>query len=110
MTEFYVTYKLAIKLKAIGCQQSSLHYYHNRTKQVHHINDIPKIRDFGKFYTSAFVDAELDQYLPDGVTLVKKHGMWVANYKIYSTVESRLVANAKASLVILLDKKEYIKL
>lgn len=110
MTEFYITYKLALKLRAIGIKQNSLHYYHNRTKEVNHINDIPKIRDFDKFYTSAFVDSELDQYLPDGTVLKRKNGEWVAEYKLCVSSEHILSANAKAGLILILDKKEYIKL
>lgn len=110
MITFYTSFEFSRKLRAAGMKQSSLHYYHVRRHEVHHVNDIPKIRDFGKFYTSAFVDPELDQYLPDGVSLVKRAGEWIAQYKLTATSPHTTSANAKAALLLSLIKKGTVTL
>lgn len=110
MINFTTTYDYSKTLRRLGVKQTSLHYYHIKTKDVYHVNDVPHIRDFDKFYMSAFVDTELDQFIPDGVTLEKKKGEWIAKYKDYFTKPHVAVANAKAELIIILERREFIHL
>jgi len=110
MTDFYITLKLAKALRKIGIKQVSLHYYFKNTGVVKHISDIPQSSDMDKFWISAFMDCELDPYLPDGVILEKKAGAWTAKYKTYTSSDHSIIANAKAGLILILDRKEFIHL
>ena len=110
MTDFYITIKLAKALRKIGIKQNSLHYYFIKTGVVKHISDIPQTSDMEKYWISAFTDCELDQYLPDGVTLEKKNGVWIARYKSYISSDHSIIANAKAGLILILERKEFIRL
>jgi hypothetical protein len=109
MNPFTTSYQIAAYLKKIGYTQEATFYYHNKTKEVVKLSDIPAFKDWHKHYTAAHVGADFDKYIPFGTTIrLTKNGTWYAETdKIISRAADNLI-DAKADLVIKLFAKKLI--
>ena len=111
MKPYTVSFFNAVSLKKIGFPQESIFYYHNKTKEVSHVSDIPAFKNWLKLYTAAPVDCELDMYLPNGVALQLKSGLWIATFVDKEKIISRnheYPLNAKTDLILKLFKEHLI--
>ena len=98
-----------MRMKVLGFPTNTEFFYFNKTKEIFNSADIIKPKDFLKHFTPAYTDSELDCLLPVG-TLIKKSntGNYTAKFEAYEFSE-KTSAEAKASLLIILKRKNIIK-